>query len=268
VNAEEGQRAITAIKRIENHTNERIYAVNIEKNHQNYYIGSKKADGSPGTVNVDWWVPWCANAGDFSGGKHIEIHATDRPVPNFNFNIWQRDVNWDDRVRWTNEYGWDEYARPMPGDSGVHGDRYLRIFAFEGPATEDNDRRAKLVMADAPVPSTINPVDVSFFPPSPNQPFDFVAFGLPPLAPTGSRIDRVTNTAVSAVNPQVKIPLTLSFQDKEGRRAGPVDLEPNQTVSGDFRGLLTDGRWTARARNISALYLGSRGFLCELFWTR
>jgi hypothetical protein len=210
-------------------------------------------------LNVDWWIPWCRDSGEFKAGHHIEIHATDRPVPNFKFNIWQRSVNWDDRVRWTNSYVWDEYARPILGVSKVDGNRSLMIF--------DLDRPPELEEIRIPQP-TEGTARASFSRPVATQPFDYQSSGLPLGAPPGSRIESVTNKSVSEFNAQVGIPLTLSFVDKEGRRAGPVNLEPNQTdPTGAFRGLLTDGRWTARARNISAAFLGERSVHIELFWT-
>ena len=249
--------AVTAIKRIENYANEKVLAVNIEKNGERYQIAAKNPDGSPGTVSVDWWIPWCSNSGEFTAGHHIEIHAPERPVPNFKFNIWQRSVNGDDRVRGTNSYVWDEYARPILGVSNVGGDRILKIFELDGP-------RAELEAIRFPQP-TEGTASVGFFRPVANDPWNYRAFGLPLGAPTGSRIDRVTNTALD-MNNQVKVPLTLSFVDKAGVSKKPLELEPTESDDGYFRGLLTEGTWTAVARNISAFFLKTT-FGIDVFWT-
>ena len=143
MSAEEEQRGVTEITHIEIFTDVEILARNHE-NWRQYHIPPKVSAERPGRVNVNWWIPWCTNASDHAAGEYIAIGLS----PAFydrKFTIWQRDVDWTDRVRWTNSHSWDRGALPMPGDSHVNGRRILKIYKLDGPATEENDERAELV---------------------------------------------------------------------------------------------------------------------------
>jgi len=110
---------------------------------------------------------------------------------------------------------------------------------------------------------------VGFGRPDPNRPFDYTAFGPALGAPSGARIDRVTNTAEGvrdANGNPARFWLSLSFEDRDGRRAGPIELQPNETATGTLQGLLAEGRWTAHAYNISATLLEPH-FNIELSWS-
>jgi hypothetical protein len=145
VSTEEGPRGVTEITHIENYTDMRILAWNRE-NDREYYIPVATAPGRPGRVNVNWWVPWCTSEEDYAFGHSIVIFRAAIGLEQTpKFQIWQRDVDWIDRVRWTNLYKWDPRALPMPGDSHVNGRRILKIYKLDGPATEDNLDRAELV---------------------------------------------------------------------------------------------------------------------------
>jgi hypothetical protein len=134
--SEEQPKAVTEITHIENHTDIRIGVLNRENN-RDYKL-------EPGNrVMVNWWVPWCTNEDDWWWGHSIQVYEV-TTGPWYQFQIWQRDVDWNDKIRWTNQ-GWDDGAVPMPGDSHVNGRRVLKIYKLEGEATEYNNERAELI---------------------------------------------------------------------------------------------------------------------------
>jgi hypothetical protein len=141
VSAEAGKRWITEITHIENYTNQRIWADNHEEG-QFFYIPAATSASRPGSVNVNWRVPWCTSADDYWWNHYIDIGLSG---VHHRFSIWQRSVSGVDRIRWTNERRWDPAALPMPGDSYVDGTRVLKIYKLDGEATPDNDERAELV---------------------------------------------------------------------------------------------------------------------------
>ena len=143
MSAEAKPRGVTEITHIENYTDMTIGARNRENGREYVLPAKNPSTGVPGRVMVNWWVPWCRSESEYWAGHSIQIYEKTEG-PWYQFQIWQRDVDWNDKIRWTNGL-WDEGAHPMPGDSHVNGRRVLKIYKLEGAATQDNNERAELI---------------------------------------------------------------------------------------------------------------------------
>ena len=106
---------------------------------------------------------------------------------------------------------------------------------------------------------------VTFSEVSPGSPTWVATTVLPTgVIPSTAVIDRVHNTAKIPNSPQPNIPIKLSFLDKAGRPAGPIDVAPDTTVTGDFVGLSFQGQWTALP-SLSATF-NVKTFTIDVHW--
>jgi hypothetical protein len=121
--------AVTAIKAVNNHTNERILVQNRE-NPDKYGNRVELAPGTQGTC--DMWIPWCTEYSHFAG-RHIDVFSRPPYTTQWRlqYAIWQHDrenpPNSGDAVRVSYNGRWDDDEPYIHGDHSVGGNRILHI---------------------------------------------------------------------------------------------------------------------------------------------
>ena len=126
--ADDAHAGVTELRTVYNYTGKTVYIWNHES-------GSLKLIYPGSNVFLNQWVPWCAGSTDFYRGKYIEVGYIESGVKVHKYSIWQQNRNGQDRIRYTKLRGYDPYAQPMPGASGVDGRRDLVLSNLDAAAT-------------------------------------------------------------------------------------------------------------------------------------
>jgi hypothetical protein len=120
---------VTAIKRVINHSDERILVQNRE-NPDKWENRVEVPAGYQGTC--DMWIPWCTEQHHFAG-HHIDVFSRPHETTpwKLQYAIWQHDKehppNSGDAVRVSYTGQWDKSEPYIHGDHSVNGNRILHI---------------------------------------------------------------------------------------------------------------------------------------------
>lgn len=114
---------ITAIKQLENDTDQHIILHNVED--------QKSVKCKPhSNVSCDMWIPWCDYQKSFERGHHMKVLWSFPLVSPKNYIppqpfawIWQQ----GDFVRFSTDGKWKFNGDPIPGTSKKGGDRALMV---------------------------------------------------------------------------------------------------------------------------------------------
>lgn len=202
------------------------------------------------------WIPWCTDKNGFPK-HHIRLELSDGGV----FSIWQANMGGKDRVRISNDEAWHDPGEEVGGHALVDGDRTLIIDDL-GLSLEVKEPPKQPERNSGTTYVGLYRHDIS----------DSTFTGRSAFLPDGAVIDRIQNTVGSSEFSDVEFTIEVRFREDSkggvaGRPAGPVELQPGESETGEFAGLRANGTWEVKPFG-SNIWMVKGITSLTLWWTR